>query len=109
MVVKELPAAVGGGADLVRDVDAAFARERRRKAEVEALDAAGGGLHAPAGGLAVGGGPGGAVERPDAVAASRGDCPAAPQVPEARGHAACHLATGDDRLGERCGHHEANH
>lgn len=100
--------AVGAGADLVGDVDPALAGDGGHDPKVDARDAAGGRLKALAGGLAVRGGPGGVVQRPDPVAApGRHGAPAAPGVGDARGQGARHLAARHGGLGHGGRRHHA--
>lgn len=106
--------AVDGGADGVRDADAALARDAGGLAGVEAADPGRGGLEAVAGGALVGGGLGGGVEAPDAAAArGRGGAAAgAAGVGEARADGGADLAAGDGGVGvgdEHRGHHKGEH
>lgn len=84
--------AVGGGADLVRDVDAAFARERGGVGDHGGGGGAGHIFQAVADGLAVGGGGGLVVEGPNPLAAveRRRGSPAVQDEVEARGETARH-------------------
>jgi hypothetical protein len=80
------PGAVDGGADAIRQADAALARDALGVARLEAADPGGAGLEAVARGLPVGGGPDGGVEAPDAAAAGgRGAGAGAASVGEAGG------------------------
>ena len=85
--------AVGGGADLVGDVDSTLSRKPCCIVRVNTTDAAGKILQAVASSLAVSGGPGQAVNGSDSIAASWRDSSATPHVANAWRKAAGHLAT----------------
>jgi hypothetical protein len=99
------PGAVGGGADAVRQADAALARDALGVAGLEAADPAGAGLEAVARGLPVGGGLGGGAEALDAAAAGcRGGGAGAASIGEAGGDGRVHLPAADGRVGVRSSH-----
>jgi hypothetical protein len=96
------PGAVDGGADAVRQADAALARDALGVAGLEAADPAGAGLEAVARGLPVGGGLGGGVEALDAAAAGgRGGGAGAASVGEAGADGRVHLPAADGGVGVR--------
>jgi hypothetical protein len=100
--------AVGGGADLVRNVDTTLAGEASGKIRVEASDASGCIFQAVASRLAVGRGPGGVVYSPDALAAGYRRNAAVLQVDQAWREVAFYLWACQGRLGNGwCGHHHA--
>ena len=85
--------AVGGGADLVGDVDSTLSRKRFGIARVNTTDAAGKTLQAVASSLAVRGGLGQGVNGFDSIAASWRDSSATPHVVNAWCKVGAHLAT----------------
>ena len=103
-----IPGTVSGGADLVRDVDTAFAGESLSVLRIEASEFSGYALQAVADGPAVGGGPCGGHHALDPVAARWCGTLTRLNVTTARRYAACDLTTCDG-LSDRCAHHSHAH
>ena len=98
--------AVGGGADLVRNVDSTLAWKPSCKVRVESFDGTGGLFEAIAGGLAVSSGLSRAVKGSNSVAATGRDSASTLHVVYARCNATRYLAAGDG-LGYGQSNHDA--
>jgi len=104
-----LRSAVGGGTDLVGDVDATLAGENGCVVSIESGDAGGGGFQAVANRLAVRGGLCGGVEGPDSDAARRRHHPTLGEESEAWSEGTCDLAARDGMCRGCRQQHQAQH
>lgn len=87
-----IPRAVGAGADLVRNSDSTLTRKASGNIRFDAADCSVSSFQAVACSLAVRGGSGGAVERPDAATAWRWrKTPSSSQERDAWSQGGCHL------------------
>lgn len=91
--IKYVRSAVGGGADLVRNIDSTLARKSCGEARVEPANIGSKAFQAIASCLAVRGGLGSAVQRPNPSAAGGRHNPTSLHVVDAWCEAAAHLAT----------------
>lgn len=106
--VLNILSAVGGGADRVGDLDITFGWEWSGVACVDTLHCKGKAFQTVARGLAVSGGPCGAVQVLHSITTRHRRSSAAFEVAEAWSHRRGHL-TARDRMCHMCTHHDHDH